>query len=53
MLVRFDTKWRGITGLIGVLVHSCLGMEAPLNFVENVEIAYGLVRVKSGHLALA
>ena len=32
MLVRFDTKWREITSLIGVLVHPCLAMESPFVF---------------------
>jgi len=52
MLVRFDTKWRGIMEFIAVLVNSYLVMEVPLYFVEDVENSHRLVRGKSGHLVL-
>jgi hypothetical protein len=52
MLVRFGTKWRGVTEFIAVLANSYLVMEVPLYFVEDVEISHRLVRGKLGHLVL-
>jgi hypothetical protein len=52
VLVRFDTRRRGITGFVAVLADSYLVMEISLFFVEDFESHRRLVRRKLGHLVL-